>query len=808
MASNGNLSNLVFLSDCTPVYYILGTPGKITQFSLHQLNGAIRILWSPPENSSEIPIDNYIIRYGKTSDPGNMINGYTTTSLSTIIINNLVNGVSYRFWISATNLFGEGVLSDPQSIEAGAAPDPITLVRRSYHSTIATQPLLNMQKVGIEFVPPLNYNGRIPSTYTIKYSQHNVPNAPVYEFITPVNENTILNELMVDQSFNPIYHTTGFAGNYVRREIEIPNTIIPGNYIFTVFSTNIYGTSTASLQNIIVTIGGSRFISPFLSLPSGNILETIPGDNKLTFKWKQTTLIPSSVNGVGWKYRIQYTNNKNYWYYPVIPPLTSSPFLEYEIPYDTSKLPGVGIYSFDLSHNVYNGTRYYIRYSIVNPAGDTSQYTLSNETNESITSNIPGKLPNPPDMFTAAVGDRTINLYFSWYTTSSPNDPKTDKPSITKTGGYPILDYRIERYIISTDSSFNTVFDISYSNIIGPFFSDSSTIRNNGVQYQYRIFTRTQIGYSLSYNSLIAIPVRKSNIVYNVSSTVGLNQITLQWQPPAIESGTPIVEYYIEYKIYDKYSIPIIPPANIIGSFTNSLTVSKNINDMNSILVNDDLWAIINTTKRELRTGSSLPIFTIKDLVNFEIYIFRVAAVTQDISRRNTIGLLQVIGNNSPYLPNPKIIGKVPSPITDNINFINLDRQINISWSSKDILNTENIVNFIIEYQPISNPDSVINTAQITKLILEYNNCISNYSSNEVFFNIIISGLSNNINNKTNSHSYNVYVYAENSVGYTNTNDRLYLNTPNLTLYDTIYGSSQQLRRYVRPGTIPAIFIS
>ena len=807
MASNGNLSNLVFLSDCTPVYYILGTPGKITQFSLHQLNGAIRILWTPPENSSEIPIDNYIIRYGKTSDPGNMINGYITTSLSTIIINNLVNGVSYRFWISATNRFGEGVLSDPQSIEAGAAPEPITFVRRSYHSTIATQPLVNMQKVGIEFVPPLNYNGRIPSTYTIKYSQYNVPNAPVYEFVTPVNENSVLNELMVDQSFNPIYQTNGFAGNYVRREIEIPNTIISGTYVFTVFSTNIYGTSTASLQNIIVTIGGSRFISPFLSLPSGDIVETTPGDNKLTFKWKQTTLTPS-VNGVGWKYRIQYTNNKNYWYYPVIPPLTSSLFLEYEIPYDNTKLPGVGIYSFDLSHNIYNGTRYYIRYCIVNPAGDTSQYTLSNETNESITSSIPGKLPNPPDMFTASVGDRTIYLYFSWYTTSSPSDPKTDKPSITKTGGYPILDYRIERYIISTDSSYNTIFDISYSNIIGPFFSDSSTIRNNGVQYQYRIFTRTQIGYSSTYNSLIAIPVRKSNIVYNVSSTVGLNQITLQWQPPTIESGTPIVEYYIEYKIYDKYSVPVIPPANIIGSLTNSLTVSKNINDMNSILVNDDLWAIINTTTRDLRTGSSIPIYTIKDLVNFEIYIFRVAAVTQDISRRNTIGLLQVIGNNSPYLPNPKIIGKAPSPITDNINFINLDRQINISWSSKDILNTENIVNFIIEYQPIANPDSVINNAEVTKVILEYNNCISNYSSNQVFFNIIISGLSNNINNKTNSHSYNVYVYAENSVGYTNTNDRLYLNTPNLSLFDTIYGSSQQLRRYVRPGTIPSIFIS
>ena len=56
------MSSLIFLSDCTPVYSVLGSPGKITNITIERLNGAVRLLWFPPGNSSEIPIDNYIIR--------------------------------------------------------------------------------------------------------------------------------------------------------------------------------------------------------------------------------------------------------------------------------------------------------------------------------------------------------------------------------------------------------------------------------------------------------------------------------------------------------------------------------------------------------------------------------------------------------------------------------------------------------------------------------------------------------------------------------------------------------------------------
>jgi hypothetical protein len=71
-----------------------------------------------------------------------------------------------------------------------------------------------------------------------------------------------------------------------------------------------------------------------------------------------------------------------------------------------------------------------------------------------------------------------------------------------------------------------------------------------------------------------------------------------------------------------------------------------------------------------------------------------------------------------------------------------------------------------------------------------------------------ITGLSNNVPTRpnTNSHSYDITIYAENSTGYTNDEERTNLNTLfssiNNQIYDK-YGTLQQLQRYVRPGTIP-----
>jgi len=325
--TENKLSNLLFLSDCTPVFTVLGSPGKINPFRGTSLKGSIKLDWSPPKNSDEIPIDNYIIRYGKTNDPPDMINGNVSTSMTTITITGLLNGVSYRFWISGINRFGEGVLSAPQSWTPGAPPEPITLVRRGHHTTKTVQEDINgLQHVGVEFASPLNYNGSPPTEYIIRYYNINGNASDIREsFIvhTEINQNNIDgNNLMVDKLGNSIFNTNGFMGNYIRRECIIPRDISSGTYRFVVYSKNLFGVSAVSLQYFDISLGLTipRFVSPQwtnMNTQIGNIYRIIPGDNKITFQFRQVDISGIGIDG---KFQIQYTTNPNYWYYPISSP--------------------------------------------------------------------------------------------------------------------------------------------------------------------------------------------------------------------------------------------------------------------------------------------------------------------------------------------------------------------------------------------------------------------------------------------------------------------------------------------------------
>jgi hypothetical protein len=319
--SDNNSSRLIFLSDCTPVYSILGSPGKIGPFTGTSLKGSIKLDWKPPANSNEIPIESYIIRYGKSNDPPDMINGYVSTGMTTITITKLLNGVSYRFWISGVNRYGEGVLSAPQSFTPSAPPDAIILFRRAEHDTVENIDNTRPQYVGFEFVPPLNANGYQPTQYIIKYYQidsngQQMPNSNLYEETFLVNSSD--NELMVDTSAKPIYNTNGFMGNYIRREFRIDEHLTDGTYRFSVYSKNVSGLSAVSLQSVDITLGEHipHFIPPKwtnINTDIGDITGIIPGDKKVTLQFRQTDI---SGVGVGSKYRIQYTTNPNYWYYP------------------------------------------------------------------------------------------------------------------------------------------------------------------------------------------------------------------------------------------------------------------------------------------------------------------------------------------------------------------------------------------------------------------------------------------------------------------------------------------------------------
>jgi hypothetical protein len=819
-------SSIVFLSDCTPVYTTLGAPKQISSVSAYPLHRSVRLEWQLPPNSNEVLIDAYIVRYGKYGAPGNLITGYITVFLPTVIVPNLENGVLYSFWVSAKNRFGESPLSPTVSSYAGMAPSPIQIVRRSYHAST--------QNVGIEFTSPINNNGNTPTTFTIKYRLMNGgDNYDPRDISFTQVESVQPYEQIKDASNNSPLNTDGVKGNFIRKEVIIPGggVVVPGRYRFTVMSSNIYGTSVASNTYFDVDLPAMTGIfsvrapsfayrppvppAPSSGLPNGDIYSITPLDGAFRLKWyKYIDIVnyppPSAAqpDRSGWVYRIQYTDNKDYWYYPAASSSGAGAgagvacYPEYTVPYNATT-DASGIYTFDISMCVVNGRRFYVRYCVVDASGDASEYTQITDTNLDKTSVIPGKAPNPPPIFYASVDDRIIRLYFNWTQTLNSN---TYPPSLNLTGGYPILDYRIDRFKITrNDGIYMEEFDVTFNNLIGPFYEDTYDIRVNGDEYLYRIYTRTSFGYSVDYTSVTAIPSRKSDIVHDIAAAVGNNQITLSWLDPYdIDPGMPISQYYIEYRVYNIFSlydasfVQTIPSDNIVGTLTNSPDIGNNIQDMNAILVDDALWSKLSTTIVKIYTLSLNRSYTITNLINNTPYVFRVAAVTTDRVRRKLVGLMQVIDDASPYLSHPTIIGEVPARLT-SVVFTNFSQQVKIEWNSADINNSQDIIRFHIDYRVAGSNVGV----PFLRQSFEYLNSLLYKDTTTAYFSAVITGLDNNVLTRpaTNSDSYEIFIFAENFVGFTNTADKVRLHelsVPLTTPYENIV-----VERYVRPMNVP-----
>jgi hypothetical protein len=815
-------SSIIYLSDCTPLYTTLGAPARIPAVSGYALYRSARLEWSVPPNSENVLVDSYIVRYKLTGAPMSHILSEILTFFPTAIINGLSNGVSYDFWVVAKNRFGESPHSPTISVTPGAAPSASQIVRRAYHSTTDGNGIdgSNPQKVGIEFTPSLMQNGASALTFTAKYTRLNGGGAMSDISYTEIYS-VQTNETVLDASGLQAVNTTGVKGNYIRKELIPPTGAVApafqsGNYRFQVFSTNIYGTSSATDLSFVLYLYSNtdastvpRFTAPTFasySVPAnGGIVSVDASDSLFRFKWKQYRGTGTGSTGAAayadWVYRIQYTDDKDNWYYPplsVSAPLTAK-FPEYTRAYDrTSAGSGTADFEYfiDISRNVVNGRRYYVRYCVVTASGDTSEYTQVTTTNLSLVSCIPGKLPNPPPIFNASSADRIVRLYFNW---------ATRPPSLDLTGGLPILSYRIERYdgvrvnglFIILPETF-TVFD----NIAGPFYEDTYGIRYNGTEYEYRVYARNAFGLSATFTSVTAIPSRPSDVVRNVTASVDSGQITLSWnQPNIIEPETPIVQYYIEYKEYNLFDVADIPAGNIVGPISSQIRISNTIQDMNSILVNDTLWAKLQTTSVGVFTNSLELSYTIRDIINNKPFVFRIAAVTQDRARRKIIGLAKIIGSNNPYLQRPVIIGKVPAKLS-NVAYTNGDSNISITWTSSDINNTEGIIRYIVDYDIAVN-DSVYSQRQT----FDYaNSIVFNDGSTTINFNVSVIGLNNNVSQRpdTRTNSYIMKIYAESSLGFTNEENKVKLqDLPDLV--DIFEGLP--VPRRVRPRTTPSVIV-
>jgi len=169
---------------------------------------------------------------------------------------------------------------------------------------------------------------------------------------------------------------------------------------------------------------------------------------------------------------------------------------------------------------VSNGVLYFYQVSATNAVGEGPR---SNEA--SATPNPPATAPGAPQGLGATAGDATIALAWS--------PPGSD-------GGSPITNYRIYRGNSSGGESFRTE--------IGNVLVYSDTGLANGITYYYKVSAVNAVGegaMSTEASATPTAPVTAPGAPRNLQATPGDGQVTLNWQAPSNDGGSPILLYTI-----------------------------------------------------------------------------------------------------------------------------------------------------------------------------------------------------------------------------------------------------------------------
>src|SRR5207249_661520 len=169
---------------------------------------------------------------------------------------------------------------------------------------------------------------------------------------------------------------------------------------------------------------------------------------------------------------------------------------------------------------VTNGVTYYYKVSATNAIGEGPK---SNEA--SATPSAPATPPGAPQGLSATPGDTTVSLTWS--------------PPVSN-GGSPITNYKIYR----GNSSGGESFHIEIGNVLA--YSDTGL--SNGVTYFYQVSAVNAVGEGPMSTEASATPTAPATVPgapRNLQATPGDAQVTLNWQAPSNDGGSPILLYTI-----------------------------------------------------------------------------------------------------------------------------------------------------------------------------------------------------------------------------------------------------------------------
>jgi len=465
----------------------IGVPDRPVITTLVAGNRSVTIGFNAPLNTGGLPI----LRYTAKSIPDNI---EVSGNIPNITVNNLTNGTSYRFIISATNAYGTSPYSFPSnSIVPYTVPDPPT-------------------EIAID-----NGDRRVDVYYTNPFNTGGVP---------------ITGYLLRDLSNQVI--STGSSSPITIDQLANGETLVNGrNYTFSLSVVNAAGPSSPSIfnvvpittpnaPNIINVITGFGYVDVFIDPPFNNggsdiLYYTIYLGELEIIGYTSPIRITDLLNGSSYIIRLSATNaagtGSSTTDYPFnMPSSVPGP------PTITGLDPGNGYVNITLEPPVNTGGST-IGYSIIaNPftsfivTENNSIFSYSDLTNgvsytfairatndngssEAVVSNsvIPYTVPNAPTITNIIASDESIIIYF-------------DPPAFN--GGSEILDYSV--YYTGSGSTGSSGITSSGTTIYG---------FTNDVAYTFTIVARNAAGFSESSASFGPVTPKSEKIDYCVKQS-------------------------------------------------------------------------------------------------------------------------------------------------------------------------------------------------------------------------------------------------------------------------------------------------
>ncbi|QLH07035.1 fibronectin type III domain-containing protein [Nitrosopumilus ureiphilus] len=525
----GNPSNITTATPAT-------VPGTPTNLSSTPGNSQVSLSWTAPSNGGS-PITDYIIQFSKDGVKWNTFADGTSTATSATVPN-LTNGIPYSFRVSAVNSVGTGSVSNTTTVTPATTPGIPT--------SIATIPADS--QITLSWTAPSN--GGSPITdYIIDFSSDGGSNWTTFEDGTSSNTSATVTGLTNGVQYSFRVSAVNFAGTGTTSNVVIASPVTVSTFPTALTAKAISSTQIELSWTAPVETGGAEITGYQIERQTGSAsFEILVADTGsantaysdvglsagITYTYRISAITPIGV-GVP-----SGTASATTLAVPEPPTniLTTADNAEITLTWTPPNAGELAItdyvvqFSTDGSNwttfedgtsantsatvtGLTNGQEYSFRIFAVNSLGTGNASAIIAET--------PFTIPASPVGLAAKRGPNDATL--SW-TTSSDN-------------GRPIVDYIAQ---FSTDGiTWNTFND-------GTSIDTSIKITGlvTGKSYKFRVVSENIAGPSPPSNIATATPATTPGIPINLVAIRGDPAITLTWNPPTSNGGSPITTYVVE----------------------------------------------------------------------------------------------------------------------------------------------------------------------------------------------------------------------------------------------------------------------